>query len=340
MARKRTLFFAVGIFFLAAVFLCLGFGYYLVTPAGKDRSDRVFLVHPGATLTEVVSGLRRRGLISSEEPLLLWARIMDRGRRIKAGEYRLNPAMPPVQILAILNKGAILYHRVTIPEGYTRRQIAALLQKKGLASGNAFLKLTGDPGIAKRFGLPGPDLEGYLYPDTYAFAKGLPPLSIIHTMVRRFREVIGPFRERARDRGLSLKQVVTLASIVEKETGRPAERPVIAGVFLNRLKKGMRLESDPTVIYGIRGFDGNLRKKDLRAWSPYNTYVIRGLPPGPIANPGKAAIRAVLYPAGTDSLYFVSRNDGTHHFSRTLAEHLRAVEAYQRHGRKKRRKSP
>ncbi len=340
LTRKRSIFFVLGTGFLVAVFLCIGFGYYLVSPAGRDRADRIFKVRPGATLKEVVSGLRRRGLISSEGPLLLWARVMGYGRHIKSGEYRLNPSMPPVRILAILNKGAILTHLVTIPEGYTRRQIAALLEKKGLADRREFLALTGDPKIAKRFGLPGPDLEGYLYPDTYAFAKGLSTLSIIGTMVRRFREVTAPFRARAAERGLSMKQVVILASMVEKETGRAGERPMIADVFLNRLKKGMRLESDPTVIYGITDFDGNLRKRDLKKRSPYNTYVIRGLPRGPIANPGEAAIRAVLYPAGTDYLYFVSRNDGTHCFSTTLKAHLQAVETFQKRRRKRPAKSP
>ena len=159
-------------------------------------------------------------------------------------------------------------------------------------------------------------------------------MTVLDTMVKRFRQAVAPFAEKAKSMGMTLEDVLTLASIVEKETGRPEERPVIASVFLNRLRLGMRLESDPTVIYGIENFDGDLKRKDLSEKSPYNTYVIRGLTPGPIANPGLESIQAVIEPARTDYLYFVSRNDGSHHFSKTLAEHNRAVEIYQKRKRK------
>jgi UPF0755 protein len=173
-------------------------------------------------------------------------------------------------------------------------------------------------------------LEGYLFPDTYQFGRGISPSLIIDAMVKRFWQMVGPLTDRAKETGMTMQEIVTLASIVEKETGQPSERPLIASVFLNRLKSGMRLESDPTVIYGLENFDGNLRKKDLVQRSPYNTYVIHGLTPGPICNPGLESIKAVIFPAKTDYLYFVSKNDGSHHFSRTLSEHNQAVERYQK----------
>jgi UPF0755 protein len=242
----------------------------------------------------------------------------------------MSPAMAPVQLLETLRKGFVILHPVTIPEGFTRDQIADVLAAKGLADKKRFLGLTEDKALLRQYGITGPSLEGYLFPDTYHFSRGTPTLAVLDTMVKRFKQVVGPLMEKTQGAGMTFEQVVTLASIVEKETGRPEERPLIASVFLNRLRLGMRLESDPTVIYGIENFDGDLKKKDLTEKTPYNTYVIYGLTPGPIANPGIESIKAVVDPARTDYLYFVSRNDGSHHFSKTLAEHNRAVEIYQK----------
>jgi UPF0755 protein len=316
--------------FFVAAFVLVASGLYLVTPAKKGGQDEIFWVRYGATLREVAEALERRGIIRRKAPLLLWARLAGYGKNLKAGEYRLNPGMPPLKILHLIYRGAVVTHPVTIPEGFTTRQIGALLDEEGLVAQEVFVSLARDADTARRYGLSGPGLEGYLYPDTYHFSRGLPPLSIIDVMVRRFREVIAPLAERISESGMSVEEVVTLASIVEKETGLAKERPLIASVFLNRLRKGMRLESDPTVIYGLEGFDGDLTKKDLSSKTPYNTYVIQGLPPGPIANPGIDAIRAVLYPAETEYIYFVSKNDGSHQFSKTLLEHNRAVARYQR----------
>lgn len=338
--HKRIVFFAMGLLFLIGVSLAIGFNYYLVSPAKEGGEDRVFFVREGATLRGVSDKLQRKGIINHKWLFLIWARLKGYGREIKAGEYRLNSGMPPVEILEVLRKGIIITHRVTVPEGFTRSQIGELLEKKGLVERGKFRALTGDPDMARRYGISGPDLEGYLYPDTYRFGRGLSCISIIDVMVRRFKEVFSPFRERAEEVGMSMEEVVTLASIVEKETGLAEERPLIASVFLNRLKKGMRLESDPTVIYGIKEFEGNLKKEDLREPTPYNTYLIRGLPPGPIANPGRGAIEAVLYPADTDYLFFVSKNDGSHYFSKTLSEHNRAVGAYQKRRRTDGKRTP
>jgi len=328
--RKRKVIIVISLFILACVFVLTGLGYYLLSPAGKEAPDQTFFVLEGSTLSEVAGELETKGIITCKTAFLVCARIMGYGRNIKTGEYRLNPGMSSLEILEILRRGAIVTHTVTIPEGFTREQIGRVLAQKGLVDKDEFMTLTGDPDVAASYGVSVPDLEGFLYPDTYQLSRGLSAKSVVDVLVNQFWEVVVPFRGRLGELNMTLEQVVILASIVEKETGRPEERPLIASVFLNRLKKNSRLESDPTVIYGINDFDGNLRKKDLITRTPYNTYVIRGLPPGAIANPGKEAIRAVLYPARTEYLYFVSKNDGSHHFSKTLSEHNRAVRIYQK----------
>jgi len=337
--RNRLIYFVIGLVFLIGVFLFVGFGYYLSTPAEKGGDDQVFFVREGATLNVVAGELESQGIITGKRLFLLWARLMGYSRSIKAGEYRLSSAMPPLKILETLSKGTVITHPVTIPEGYTIKQIGELLEEKGLVKNEEFLAITGDPDVAKRYGISGHSLEGYLYPDTYQFGRGLSPMSVVEVMVKHFWEVTGPLREKIEQSGMTIEEVITLASIVEKETGRAEERPIIASVFLNRLKKRMRLETDPTVIYGIKDFSGNLKKKHLTQRTPYNTYVIRGLPPGPIANPGKEAIEAVLFPAKTDYLYFVSKNDGSHYFSKTLTEHNKAVQKYQKKRRRRHKKS-
>lgn len=328
--RTRLVFISIGLFFLVVVFLSLGFGLFLVSPADKEGADQVFVVKERSSLKEVAGDLEKRGLITNKTLFVLWTRVKGYGKEIRAGEYSLSPSMPPVQLLEILRKGLVILHPVTIPEGFTRDQIADVLAAKGLADKKRFLELTEDKALLRQYGISGPSLEGHLFPDTYYFSRGTPTLAVLDTMVKRFRQAVAPFMEKTQGTGMKFEDVVTLASIVEKETGRPEERPLIASVFLNRLRLGMRLESDPTVIYGMENFGGDLKKKDLTEKTPYNTYVIYGLTPGPIANPGLESIRAVVEPARTDYLYFVSRNDGSHQFSKTLAEHNRAVGIYQK----------
>jgi UPF0755 protein len=301
-----------------------------MSPADKGGVDQVFLVKEGASLKEVAGDMEKTGLITNKTLFVLWTRVKGYGKDIRAGEYSLSPAMPPVQLLEILRKGLVILHPVTIPEGFNREQIAEALAARGLADKKRFLDLTQDKALLRQYGITGPSVEGYLFPDTYHFNRGTATSAIIDTMLKRFKQAVAPIVEKSQGTGMKFEDVVILASIVEKETGRPEERPLIASVFLNRLKLGMRLESDPTVIYGIENFDGDLKKKDLAEKTPYNTYVIQGLTPGPIANPGLESIKAVLDPARTEYLYFVSKNDGSHHFSKTLAEHNRAVEIYQK----------
>jgi len=320
----------LGLGFLIGICLVIGFGYYLVNPAKEGARDEVFHVKEGATLNAVAGELENNELITSKRLFLLWARIKGYGKDIKAGEYRLNAGMPPIKILNTLRAGAIITHPVTIPEGFTMEQIGTLFQEKGLVDKDAFLSMAKNPEIAREYNIPGRDLEGYLYPDTYHFGRGISARTAIDTMIKRFRQVVDPLKDRAEEIGMPLEDVIILASIVEKETGRGDERPLIASVFLNRLKRKMRLESDPTVIYGIEDFNGNLRRKDLARRTPYNTYVIRGLPQGSIANPGLDSIKGILYPAETKYLYFVSKNDGSHYFSKNLKEHNNAVNRYQK----------
>jgi UPF0755 protein len=235
-------------------------------------------------------------------------------------------------VLSKLVRGEVLLHQLTLPEGVTRQDIAALLAAQALAGADQVLAMTADADLAKELGIPAPTLEGYLFPDTYRFARHLPVATILRAMVDRFHQYFGAAQEdQARKLRLTPHEVVILASVVEKETGSASERPLIAGVFLNRLRRGIPLQSDPTVIYGLPQFDGNLTRAHLVTDTPYNTYTRRGLPAGPICNPGAAALDAVLSPAATPYLYFVGKGDGTHHFSATLVEHNAAVARYQLH---------
>lgn len=328
---RKKIFLAISIFiFLSSALVLTGLIYYLTRPADPQAGERTVIIPEGATLRQVADDLQDKAIIRSRQAFLLLAKLQKKDRSIKAGEYALSASWAPVDILEILTEGRVINHPVTIPEGYSRKQIADLLAVKGLVQKNEFLALTVDPQTTKRLGVSAPTLEGYLYPDTYRLARGLTTATLVKILVQRFREVIDPLRKRIGELDMPLHDIVTLASIVEKETGMAAERPLIASVFLNRLQRGMRLQSDPTVIYGLQNFDGNLTREHLKSKTPFNTYVIRGLPPGPIANPGLEALQAVLFPAKTNYLYFVSRNDGSHEFSETLREHNRAVRKFQK----------
>jgi len=300
------------------------------TPGSSKTIEQIVMVPPGQGLKATAADLYDRGIIRNAFKFNLYARIKGYDKKIKAGEYQVKPSNSPREILEIMVSGKVRLNKITIPEGYNLVQIAHMMPGAGLGSTGEFLAVTKNKVLAEEQKIPGDSFEGYLFPDTYHFPKGVSPEKIIQTMVRRFQEVFKPAWEvRARERKMTVHQVVTLASIIEKETGAPSERPIISSVFHNRLQKNMRLASDPTVIYGIEDFDGNLTRKDLKTLTPYNTYKIKGLPPGPIANPGAKAIEAALYPADTDYLFFVSKRDGTHYFSKTYQEHEKAVRKYQ-----------
>ena len=270
------------------------------------------------------------GLISRPRYFILLGQLMNADRAIQAGDYALQTGMRPSAVLARLRSGAVIQIAVTIPEGYTAREIADQLEAQRLMSAELFLATVTDPTLIDQLGIKATSLEGYLFPSTYHATRRTTSEELVRRMVHEFRDATkGLDWTAAGPRKLTPHQVVTLASIIEKETSRDDERPLIAAVFHNRLKRRMPLQSDPTVIYALDGFDGNLRKTDLRVKSPYNTYRVVGLPPGPIANPGLASIEAALHPAPVNYLYFVSKNDGTHVFSATLAEHQKAVARYQ-----------
>ncbi|MFM8551203.1 MAG: endolytic transglycosylase MltG, partial [Nitrospiraceae bacterium] len=296
-------------------------------------------IQEGTTLRQVAALLQREQLLRHQWGLILLGKLTSSDRRIVAGEYALRSDMTPKDLLAELRSGHVVLHAVTIPEGYTAVQIAELLDQKGIVDGREFLRLVHDRGFIRTLNLDTDSLEGYLFPDTYRLARGVKSQEMIAAMVAGLRQVLTPeLQARAKDVNMSLHDVLTLASVIEKESGVEAERELVSAVFHNRLRRHIPLQSDPTVIYGIQNFNGNLTRKDLAAASPYNTYRNQGLPPGPIANPGAGSIRAALYPVPTSYLYFVSRNDGTHEFSSTLAEHNRAVDRYQRHPQRRQAK--
>ena len=305
-------------------------------PVGTESREKLFTISSGQGLKRTAGALQREGLISDAIRFTILARLDKKDKLLKAGEYFLSTGMTPREILSQMVEGRVHLYRLTIPEGYNLVQIAAAVYASDLESEKNFLDAARDSETAKHLSIVADTLEGYLFPDTYYFPRGLDSATIIATMVKQFRAAFKPaWEQRTKELGMTVHEVVTLASIIEKETGAPEERPLIASVFHNRLKKGMRLETDPTVIYGIPDFDGNIKRTHLETYTPYNTYKIKGLPPGPIASPGALAIEAALYPAQTDYLFFVSKKDGTHQFSTTIKEHNAAVRKYQL--RKKRR---
>ena len=307
----------------------------LVLPAGLEASPRKVVIPEGATFQLAIRILAREDLIGNPRVFLLAGRMTGADRRIKPGEYELHGRMSPFQILDLLKEGVVRYEVVVIPEGYTLRQISRQLEAQQVAEAEEFLALTHDPGWIRSLGIGQSSLEGYLFPDTYFVSPQTVPERIITRMVKAMEQHFTPeWDARARALGLTRHQVLTLASLIEKETSSDSERPMVSAVFHNRLQDGMLLQSDPTIIYALNDFDGNLKRKHLRIPSPYNTYLWVGLPPGPIANPGRASLIAALYPAPVEHLYFVSKNDGTHYFSDTIEEHSRAVSWYQKHRRR------
>ena len=334
---KRGLIFTLALLIIILFsFIALYFGYFMISPAGIDKEETIFMVKKGSGLRAVANDLQKKRLIKSKDLFILCAILKGGTKDIKAGEYSLNQSMSPVTIFNILSTGAIKTYTVTIPEGLTAQQIADLLATKNLINVREFISLVMDKTLTATYNIDGTSLEGYLFPDTYVISRDTDAQELINLMVTRFQKIFTALlnnRESTPGSLLSAKDIVTLASIIEKEGGRAEEKPIIASVFLNRLKKRMRLESDPTVIYGLKNFNGNLKKKDLRTPGPYNTYVNYGLPPGPIANPGRESLMAAIKPAKTNYLYFVAKNDGSHHFSTSLSEHNKAVFRYQKRRR-------
>jgi len=324
------------------LFVVLAFGvwrastllFFAIEPNSSGNQKMVISVRSGHHAMSLAKELEAAGIVASASKFYKLGIYLRKWKALKAGEYEVLSTQTPLEIFEILSSGVSVGVRVTIPEGYNLFQIADLLDAAGITSKNAFKLAAQNKDFINELGIdvgPADRLEGYLFPDTYRFARNSDPKTVISAMVKRFNsQWTEDFSTRALKLGLTRHQTVTLASIIEKETGDPKERPLISSVFHNRLRKGMRMQSDPTTIYGIwEHFDGNLRKKDLLNKTKYNTYQIKGLPVGPIGNPGSSAIHSALYPNVSSYLYFVSQNDGTHVFTNTFKEHSDAVKRHQ-----------
>ncbi|MCK5236847.1 MAG: endolytic transglycosylase MltG [Deltaproteobacteria bacterium] len=320
-----------------AILLVMHLHKLMYLPADPAGAPVIVMIERGDAFSTITQRLFKKGVINDKKGFKLAGLIKGAHSKLKVGAYDLSSSMTPVEILNVLVSGKTKKHRVTFPEGYTIWDMAALLLNKKLLDeqgSKKFINLAMDPIFSKGLGVEGGTLEGFLFPDTYDFNYGVSVEEILRILVSRFNEIYDKeLRYLELPRGFTIGDIVTLASIVQKETGVVEEMALISSVFHNRLLKGYRLQSDPTIIYGImriREFNGNLTRKDLKEKTAYNTYVIYGLPPGPVANPGKDALIAAYRPANENYLYFVSKNDGTHKFSKNLAEHNKAVRFYQK----------
>jgi len=300
---------------------------------GYDGPEQFVIIRQGAASGEIGRSLADARLVSDARlfrAALWWT---GQGRNLKAGEYRFDHAITPLEIIDVLVRGEVYTRRLTFPEGLTIEEMSKVYESHGFGRAADFVQAARDVERISDLDPDATDLEGYLFPETYALPKNAPASKLIDAMVDRFRAVYGEqMRARAAAQGFSARQVVTLASLIEKETGRPDERPVVAAVYRNRLTIGMAMQADPTIVYALEKahrYDGNIRREDLGLDSPYNTYKYAGLPPGPIASPGKASLEAALMPADVPFLYFVSRNDGSHVFAKTFAEHTANVRKFQ-----------
>ncbi|MDD5170816.1 MAG: endolytic transglycosylase MltG, partial [Syntrophales bacterium] len=291
--------------------------YFVSQPVGSEPHKTVLVDIPkGTGFMQIIDLLDQAGLVNNRP--LYYALALTRGaaRNIRAGEYELSDAMTPLEIINKLVHGNIRFYMVTIPEDFTVREIAARLASFRLADEKAFLALAADRPFLSSLGINGTSIEGYLYPETYKLDRSMGTREIMRTMVQQFWKVVTPeLKQKSSELGLSITQVVTLASMIGKETGYQEEKPLVSAVFHNRLHKGMKLQSDPTAVYNLENFEGAVRKKHLLREHPYNTYKINGLPPGPIGNPDINSIKAALYPAKVEYLYFVSNNNGSHNFT-------------------------
>lgn len=299
---------------------------------GYSGTAAVVEVPRGATTQGIAQRLARAGVVRSALAFEIWSR-WHHGRKLEAGEYRFDRPMTTLEVFNKVAEGRVWTLSLTIPEGWTMFDIANAVARAGLASRTDFLRAARNPAPIRDLAPKAPTLEGFLFPATYQFPHHTTAQTIVDTMVQRFRKAWATVTREDPHQALSPEKVVTLASLVQEETPKARERPIIAGVFTNRLRLGYPLECDPSVVYALKlagRYDGKLESKELRIESPYNTYLHYGLPPGPIGNPGTASLRAALVPAHVDYLYFVADGSGGHAFSRTLAEHRRNVERYRR----------
>jgi len=335
--QSPTLFLRRHWYWLVRLACCWFLAWYLlllVMTPGNGQRVYGLSVPRGAGLSSVANELEQQKIIYSALHLRLLGHLRGLDREIRTGDYRLTDAMTPGEILEKMARGETDARRFTLPEGYSIFQAAELLEKAQIFKKEAFLEACRDRVLLNRLGLPGKSVEGYLFPGTYLVGFHTDERALITEMVHEFRLRTNAFSQLLEQSGLDLHQMVTMASMIEREAVLTEEMPLISSVFHNRLRAGMPLQSDPTAIYGIRVFGGTVTRQDVQRNTPYNTYRIKGLPPGPIGNPSLEAMRAALQPADTDYFYFVARKDGTHQFSRTLQEHNQGVKRFLRKGEK------
>ncbi len=358
LSRRKALFISLG---LLLIFSTFSLYWLLFRPPSGTSLTKVITFKKGMHLKKISTMLEQEGIIRNRHFFIGMATLLGKKAEIKAGEYEFHTRMLPLEVLNSLVKGQVKRHLVTIAEGYTLSQIAQYLEDLNIVEKEAFLQKASSPAFIASLCLSHPTLnqpctstvqgqhgsgltqigtlstlEGYLFPETYHLIKEMASEEVIKIMVHQFKKVFGPeLQNRASQMGISQRDAVILASIIEKETPLPEEKPLISAVLHNRLKKKIPLQSDPTVIYGIKNFNGNLTKEHLLKPTPYNTYLISGLPPTPICNPGKDSILAALCPAPVPYLYFVSKNDGSHYFSSNIEDHNQAVWKYQKYPKKR-----
>ena len=301
---------------------------------GFAGDEVIVELEPGLGVGAIANRLANAGVVPDRWTFRLAARLSGADRRLQAGEYRFTGPASPFDVVGRLERGDVVRRAVTIPEGLTIDEMAAIIERGGFGAAKAFVRAAQEPAKVAAWDPDARNLEGYLFPDTYTFTRQTDAPAMVAAMVERFgRAFDDDLRAAAVARRMSVREVVTLASLIEKETAVADERPIVSGVYHNRLARGMLLQCDPTVIYALMRagkWTGNIQRAHLMMDSPYNTYRVPGLPPGPIASPGRASLEAAVRPADVPFLYFVSRNDGTHVFAETLAEHNRNVTKYQR----------
>ena len=336
MARTwRVVFLSLLLVLLAVSGPMLYFKDYLDNPTNMGTEPFDVKIERGMSVREVAEVLKSRGVIKTPFDFRLLCRLMDAA--IPAGEYEISPMLKPIELVQAFAPKNLALRRVTIPEGARLRDIAVIVESKlgsHVSSGidaSSFLKICSERSFAAYLGIEAFSLEGYLFPETYRFEPGTSASKVVERMVREFFEVMGPqHRKRILELNTSLHEIVTIASMVEKETALDEERPIISAVIHNRLRRNMPLQIDAAVIYGLKEFDGNLTRAHLETDTEYNTYTRKGMPPGPICSPSEKSLLAALYPQDVDYLYFVSTNNGHHRFSSTMQEHNIAVRLFQR----------
>ena len=318
--------------FLAFIVFFTGF---IVFPLGnRSGKTEYFEIKNGESLSRIAANLEKENLIHSKTVFKWTSIFLGKRKSIKSGDYEIKGPVSILSLIRLLNEGKTILVKMTFPEGLRMDEIFNLLEANGFGVEANYQQLCRNRKFIESIGLPAniTSLEGFLFPETYFFSKHTSPDVILRTMVKSFFQNIPPdYAEKAKNIDLSFYEAIILASIIEKETGVSSERKLIASVFHNRLKKNMRLQTDPTVIYGIKDFNGNLTRKQLRSRNPYNTYYYKGLPPTPIANPGLASLLSAVHPAKTNYLYFVAKGDGTHKFTSNYRDHNHAVTRYQLH---------